>query len=389
MKRILAFVLLATLIFSFNSTAFAAESVSTKLRNVDISGEGPLNPDDVNLYCRYLLHFPDGEEDFTSSAITSNEILASCRVLSKEETGGFLCATYCLKEPLQLLPEKCKVTSICSVGEIIFVQYTTGDKVDVTASYDATGFHDLFVYYPDSDTAIYISRDSQIIYDHFLYGSYEEAYEDDVLVRDSTPNLRATESIKSNFSDTSAMIQDLKQSFPIINSNENFALLCPALGAYRAVRVNSSRANYMVVSANYRVFTISTAVSTIAYFLSLPAALAVTILTGIGIGITAAALIEEQVKLYSTGNFSYTGTKTGLVYDTTVYSQYVYVKRYSDNGSFAGGYDSQGVFRWVENNQSSAWYMENSGVAASAMNDYNWDVSLNGYCTNYSPTGFW
>lgn len=140
------------------------------------------------------------------------------------------------------------------------------------------------------------------------------------------------------------------------------------------------RNDYVKVSASFRDFAVTTAVSVIATYLVVPVAAACEVLTWMGIAYSATRLIQEAVTLYKASEYDFEGAKYGRVFDELKYNALVNVKRYVGEGRFAGGYTSSGVFEWVESRVCSALQYSNGAVATTAAEMYNDALVRYGYC---------
>lgn len=340
---------------------------------------------------KYLFrHDSQMKERNSRNSVTSADIAALCTPTKEQQIGGINCTELQLANYSNFLPECSVLRCVSLIGNAVHIDYVAKDGQELSFSYDTNGLNDFCIYDPATDCALAVSRYGETVYENFRQGQAALTYDTEAVAKSSADSPGTRASAKSNFSSQAALLNDLKSNFPIITSTDNFSKFSSSVGAYRDVAVFTGRTNYVIKTAAWDTFVETTAISVITLFLGggLTTPVTILILTGIGVGISAAQTILDQVDLYASANYTFTGTKRASVYDTTIYNDYVIVNTLSGSGTFAGGYNSNGQFQWIINNPCTVLNNDDNSLATSAMSAYDWDISLNGYCT-YTPTGFY
>ena len=95
--------------------------------------------------------------------------------------------------------------------------------------------------------------------------------------------------------------------------------------------------------------------------------------------------IQSAVTLCRSAEYSYQGSYIGSVYDTVTLNKYVKMTWQHSTGKYAGGYDSNGNFTWIESLPASALQVNPSSIADTAAYNYNAELVLYGIIVNYYP----
>lgn len=338
---------------------------------------------------KYLLPQTEGLNSVTTNNGTAaSDIVKLCRPVETQSIGGVACTKFQMDDFKDYYPECNQLRSISQLGNKFYIEYISRDGQELAFSYDANGLSDCCIYDPGTDRALFFSRYEQIVYENFRNGEAVSSISNNT---PQTADVQITSvGTKSNFSSDAEMLSDLKDHFPVITETETFNKRSTAVSGLREVLVYTGRLNYVKLSAAWRSFAASTAVSVVALFLGGPVnvTIAAVILTSLSVGISANSTIMDAVALYGSANYSFVGAKRVSVYDTTVYNDYVIVDSFTGSGRFAGGYNSSGEYQWIVNSQCSVLEKDNNALATSAMSSYDWNVAVNGYCT-FTPTGFY
>lgn len=430
MKKVLIISMVICLISNISSTAFAGTSSNLneceKMTGyVDITQKRTICADEILNYdkfkiCQPMSTFNKNVFGITESEPTKNSVLQYCSLNKSKRVGSHTISTYTL-ENFNLLPECKKIVEITAVDDILYIQYHSKDGKEIILSYSDKGIVDLTIYDAATDKLTYISENEKSETLNFRNGSYylisEEDYESVKLflndnneaslpanfyvtesedgvrvIEEKSPTMQAERNALSNigtmasntgyrgFQTQSAVLADLKSHFPILDTTSTFIRNCPYLSDDITVKVQTVRNDYVKVSASFRDFAVTTAVSVIATYLVVPVAAACEVLTWMGIAYSATRLIQEAVTLYKASEYDFEGAKYGRVFDELKYNALVNVKRYVGEGRFAGGYTSSGVFEWVESRVCSALQYSNGAVATTAAEMYNDALVRYGYC---------
>ena len=152
-----------------------------------------------------------------------------------------------------------------------------------------------------------------------------------------------------------------------------------------SIKVKQSMNHYVREKFNAKSFVANTTLSIITAYLGLPMTSTVKVLTGLGIGISTANAIKTGVKLYKSASYTYSASKEGYAYDTTVHKKDVKVYFNSNKGKLHGGYNSNGVFTWIDYQHATALDVSNNKIIDKTSYNYNADILDNGMCDLYYP----
>ena len=433
MKKVFSMGIVICMMLTMIVPAFANQLNEEKLEiasgYVDISRTEEASPAEIVLAEKYKATAFTPTEAYLTNAVSLSEkeqLLTFCTEISRTQIGDTnLLIGYSERNLKTVLAECRSVTDVFQVNGILYISYVANDGKEVILSYSDSGFYDLCAYNSADDTAIYISQTEQkkyincrngtyyemteetleMIYSYIDRGDYEGLSQADgisviptnggYIIEEELPkkiplfsitneaNVTGTMTRSSAPTTDSELYQSLLDSWPMQNS-------VYTMGTTPASQVIVLRNNYIRIGADWEDFEKNSTLSAIATALAIASKDYVELLLqALGIAFSGNTLLEE-VRLCRSATYEFSSNKKGLVYDNTVYNDYVYVVQYSDRvGTFAGGFDPEGDFVWIYHAQSPTWNMSNQTVSSNAVSDYNWDVSLNGYCSSYNPSGFW
>lgn len=183
----------------------------------------------------------------------------------------------------------------------------------------------------------------------------------------------------------------LKSDFPQYSQKQVYTTTgtSTALGKSVSIRVYETRANYVKKSVNIANYGAGTLLSVIMTALGFNTVTPVAaILSSLGVAYTAASeagKLQSAANLCRTAKYSFTGNRRGDVYDSTRYNNYVKVIDLTSSGEFSYGYDKNGNYLWIVSMEPTCYNTNYSTIANDALKNYNWDVALNGFCSQYAP----
>ena len=366
---------------------------------------------------KYVLQVP-GSTDATK--ISATQILQLCEKEYTDENGYDIYKAEQLKEYLY----DCDViTEVSYNGEILYVQYKSGAN-EVTLAYNMAGLTELAVYNSESDAYFYSSTVETRVISDFRNGSYfqisDELLEEiDTLCEEGNWNaledydcvemiddsanfseegeefsqLSTAEPMPARamgFTSEAQMLANLKSNFPVQTGAVYLqdSMYSPILLKNFTVKVTGTRNAYTKISADWKGFAASTALSLVSSWLSLSASTTVSVLSAIGVAVQVVQGIQQIVSyasLYRSAKYRFSGGRDGYVYDTVTHQSYVHVVSYAGKGEYTGGYTSGGSFTWVISIVPTAYDYSYSQVANKALELYGKDVKANGGCTLYWP----
>lgn len=431
MKKALLQIISSLLVFTLIIAIFPAQALALERDTLDV-----LNVSDQVSYANtrestnlttlemkrnsvYTLQL-DGAID---SASVFDKVIESSEVIEHTVIGEFNVTKYTVDFVSQYL-YKCKSdVDVSKIDEVLYISYNTIDNKYVVMCYTTSGLRELCVYENDTDTAIYISENSNLKYNNFRYGQSislsDELIEEIFMlievgeieklqrtsgiqvIEDSDGNI-AIEPDLNYFSWNSgetiqtmaqapttdtALLNDLKTDFPMYTHKvlSSLSKYCSYLNAYRTVWATESRENYVKKSADWGTWAVGTAIALIAGALGVTGPVAATILTAAGIAISTGQTILQQATLARSAKYRFSADRYGVVYDTTVYDDPVCTLWYGDSGEFAGGYDSSGNFTWIVSESPSVYDGDTSEIMTSAMDAYNSCLIMYSSNTMYPP----
>lgn len=438
----------ALLVSMIPSIAFAESKgqIIGKTGFVDISRVTPLTDEEAERCMSYgVKNTADfgGTNRQSPTRINKEYVISFAEEINREEVAGVQCTEYACDNYRNFIPNCKKLREISGIGDLAYVSYIAEDGNEVTVSYSEKGMNDICVYNPVEDTAYFISDGEKSKYENFREGTYYKMSEEtsDLIqsyvekgdykglnelpnisviefsdgmryIEEIHPDVASVEGIMENdvnhldtvvpsittssatssvkgFTSTSALLKDLKSKFPTLDSTSSYTKSGSAVGKV-SVKVDTSRNNYVKVTASWKNFAVGVAITLVGTYLGISTMSAVEkILAAVGVAYSAAGTLKEAVELYKAAEYDFTGTRIGRAYDKTQYNAYVYVTKYSGKGRFAGGYDSKGNWTWIKSRTCSALDDKTAeSVANSTIAAYNNDVALNGVCSRYTPYGF-
>lgn len=113
--------------------------------------------------------------------------------------------------------------------------------------------------------------------------------------------------------------------------------------------------------------------------------LAVAVLTGAGIGISAADTLLSAIQLSKSEEYTFKGNRFGYAYDTTVWNKDVLVQVKKSDEKFTGGYNSSGKFTWIISTSPSAYDKSIDQWVNNVITYYNSDLVSKKGKTSFMP----
>lgn len=390
MLFVASFVCLLTPVYAVENTVTTIESDNFNYEN----GSETLSAVQAELYTQYEVNVPN-------MLVAVKPFVMSISTTTNSYTIGSHTVTIFQSNALHQYLYHCQeIEEISLIDENLNISYVTAEGIKVYLCYDNIHLLNKVVYFPDTDTAVIDSGATVTQSQHFLTAQScevsESQFQDcEVNLRDGssdvsdiTEDVCSTSSTASyGFTSEAAMLADLKKAFPVQENQTIYttSLYSYPVDSYLEVKVTQTRNTYVKKSADYRSFLASTAVTLIASYLSLPTTVAVTILTALGIGISAAQLVVDDITLYRSATYQFIGSRDGYVYDPISYQKFVHVVFHSNSGVFTGGYASDGTFTWVMSSVPAAYDYEPASIAQDAIGKYTQNILLDGYCSMYYP----
>lgn len=438
MKKIIAIVLMACLLVTMISPAFANQSVTgSDLQQPNYSkNSANLTTAECQSLEKYMaINFSECKAQLGNVGPRSEKsaLISLLTESSCETIGNSVLRIYDAQNLETIITECSKLKEVFQVNGYLYIRYSAKDGRDVMMSYSDTGLHEICVYDKTTDIAYYMlgnrksklfnfragshyeisSEKLDIIHSYLDAEDYEslaqlegirvipvdggyvieeehptESYviELDRTSQMSSHNTTSTISVTRTPQTNSELYSSLIEAFPMVTNRIQRFSTTPAS------EVIYSRNNYIQIDYGWEDFPVGSTLLTIAETLDIDFEEWVEVLlSALGIMFDAQENeLLENARIVNSATYEFTARKTGLVYDNTLYNDYVYVVQYSDRiGTFAGGFTRYGDFEWIYHAQSPTWNKTNAAVSATAIENYNWDVSLNGYCSAYNPSGFW
>lgn len=415
MRKIICIILCISMLTALSAPASAASAGNLQEDNIvftDHVVETQLTASDISAYDIYNVNIP--QNNLSGAQTFSDFITTSCVLISTEVVGGHTLKSYSSADDLlDYIPNCRTITAVSSIDNAVYVEYVALDNRMVTLCFGEHGLLHKTIYDSETDTAFYLDDVSGVRYENFRAGcSYEisDTYETEIntlVKKEDWESLSAMDDLSVSFSGDAVFIEPLATTRASIEGFTNESQLryhltvdsppytgtiklttykdCPALSKSVTIRVTEDRDTYTKKTASFQSFAAGTAVSLIAYFLDVPSLIAVRVLTFVGIAISLTQTILDAVTLYNSAIYTYSGARRGYVYDTTVYNKFVCCTVVAGTGEFAGGYNAEGVFDWIQLSVSNAYSHEETELADTAFYNYNADIVVNGYCATYFP----
>ena len=189
----------------------------------------------------------------------------------------------------------------------------------------------------------------------------------------------------------------ITSSFPIITSKvlSSKNVISSALQYYNKpdcnvyAKVIQKRNNYIQETFDLATFGATTALSIIGIYLGAGTTVVsqmcyyAGILTGL---VGTIQSIKEIADIAKDAKYTYTGEKSGYVYDKTVFNNDVKIITNIAQGTFDGGLLPNGQWAWIESPQSSAYSANDTTILNNCISNYNSAIWWGeGYCTQYLP----
>ena len=326
-------------------------------------------------------------------------------------------------EPLHFigLLNNCKeVKEVSQIGDIISVYYETLKEQEIMILYKDGMVVQKSVYDKGEDVLTVTFEDGEEVIENFrsssIYKTPQEILEcvEDAIENKDYDELKSIEGVSVNVVNDTMVIDYKPLEIDIANEyTERIAITPRAASSFVApetqfvpytkkvvatsykynstlnknvkISVKESMNSYVKEQADLRSFTVGTALSAIASYLSLPASTAVKVLTTLGVLNSAKDAITQTITLYKSASYIYTGAKEGYAYDTTVYNKDVKVYFNSSKGTLHGGYNSSGEFTWIDYKHATALDVSNNTIINKTSTNYNADILDDGICTVYYP----
>lgn len=381
--------------------------------------ERELSADEVSLYAKYDIDIPKLATASSMSNITNIEnILQFCNPTEEYSIDTMQITEYTSNALSQYLYECKSVEGLFSVDNVLYITYIASNGAEVYLCYNEHGLASQVIYFPENDKAIiqevgsigkqvdgfrtgYTSGVSDKLLseiDHAIdIRDYDFLNKVKMLTNNSSVYSERTPIYASaaklyGFRSDEEMLKNLKDNFPEIydydDDAKDFRIYSQWIDRTCDARVYQTRNNYIRITSNYSSFAAKTTINVIRAFLGvLENSTVIGILTRMGVGIISAAvpMIAEQVKLYNTARYRFTGGRDGYVYDQYGHEDYVHVVFDVNRGEFTGGYAPSGEFTWVMSLIPHGLQVTDESVANNAVDLYAKDVFANGYCTMYWP----
>lgn len=366
---------------------------------------------------------------------TRERIRSLCELQNTTVVGQHTFKDYTSKTLAEYIPMCSSISCIQESNNLLYVNYVSTDGKTVSLVYSDTGLHEKNIYDPTTDALMHETISAAEVRENFRAGiSYEMSDELEARVREliaaknwdalaaidgldvnvtdggiitvepqlDTPDTlpadiqlqssSLTRSSYEGFTNTAALLADLQSHFPSYTHSMKYGttVYCSALSQSLSARVYETRNEYTRKQANWETFSAGASLSVIGVFLGIMSGDVVsTILSSVGIAISAYDTIQQQVTLCNSAVFTYWGERLGYIYDPTVFNDYVRVIIYGGKGEFTGGYTSSGVFDWVHSGTSAAFGHSYYSIIDKVKSNYNSEIVMYGHCVNYYPASYY
>lgn len=370
------------------------------------------------------------------SLSTARERIRSlCELQNTSIVGQHAFKNYTSETLAEYIPMCSSISCIQESSKLLYVNYISTDGKTVSLVYSDAGLHEKNIYDPATDSLMHQTSSIAELRENFRKAiSYEMSDELECLIRDliaaknwdalstidgldiningngiitvepkldttstsqlgpSSQTSPQTRSGHEGFTSTSALLADLNSHFPAYTHSTKYAtsVYCNALSQTLSARVYETRNEYTKKTANWQVFGAGSSLSAIGIFLGIASLdIVSTIVSALGLTVSIYDTIQQQVTLYNSAVYTYWGERSGYIYDPTVYNDYVRVIIYGGKGEFTGGYTSSGVFDWVHSGVSAAFNHSYSSIIEKTKSNYNTEIVMYDYCTNYYPASYY
>lgn len=400
MKKLFAIVLAVCLITNATVPVLADDNIEATetVQYIDTTIVTDITEQEANLYTKYAASINSPTMlSASSETLTKDTILSCCEI--SDSTADEDVTKFTMANVEAVFPECKDLKNIVQMGSLLYVEYVSKDNAEVIAAYSENGFDHMVIYNEDIDTAVFISEYENVKYENFRNNIVfvEEPAETERINFETDDFDNAMASPRdisdrvSNFESEEELLGDLMDHFPTIEDTITYTRVSSELSTSVPVKVRTFRGNYEIIDFNYREFIVGKMISVVAAYLGVAGDVAQFVVEVLGGLVSDAGELLTEVVLYNRVDVDYTYSKIGLVYDSTMYDDYVYVVRHTGHGEYSGGYDSEGEWRWIGANSSSVENdnITNADVADEAIDDYDWDLALNGYCASFNTVGFW
>lgn len=308
-----------------------------------------------------------------------------------------------------------EITDISLSNGKLYIFYIGLNEEHVILCYNENGMCERNIYDEKTDLAILTSAGQAYLYKDFRKGSYYEMNDAMIAQIDELRNEERWEEIdnisgiqviclsdgthviepEQDALPTSAgatsqaqLLADLKESFPSYTKKyiKGYSKYCDALDSHVFVSIYESRDGYTRETVASRFFDIGSTVASIGSYLSISKLSNLYGLLGaLGVLYDVNDLLLEAVTLYRSAIYSYSFTRYGYAFDSTVYNKNVRVVEHGSGGKFTGGYDANDDFVWVKSLVPTAENYGYDSIANTTIYNYNADIAMHQYCITYYP----
>lgn len=364
MKKIICFLLVFSILLPTFSTVFASDeiqpTVDSGITIQDNSRTVSASKSQVTTAQAYDMDLSSIPVPATSSQSTVRDmILSLCELQSTQSVGQHTFKDYTSETLAEHIPMCSSLSCIQESNNLLYVNYISSDGKTVSLVYSDAGLHEKNIYDPSTDSLIHQTVSVAEVYENFRTAiSYEMSDELEDLVREliaaqnwdalaaidgldinvtddgivtvepqlDTPDaLQADLSLQSyaqtrssyeGFTNTAALLADLKSHFPSYTHSMKYGttVYCSALSQSLSARVYETRNDYTKKNANWQTFSAGASVSLISAFLGIVSGdMVSTILSSVGIAISAYDTIQQQVTLYRSAVYTYWGERLGYI----------------------------------------------------------------------------
>lgn len=406
MKKLVSLILCVALVFSFAAPALAANTIDVEPQAISLTAA------QQDIYARY--EATTAGTAYADISLTKQALAGLCTQISTTTVNGKN-YTDCLPSvALQnLLPYCARIQYVTVTDAFLYICYTASDNKTIILCYSDEGLDHMALSGSEKDSVLLIENSTLKTYLPNVEtlqlteeqkrkinllaneGKYEAIDEiDGIHVSQTEAGLLIEPEIitsvsASTLSNKELLYEALQNDFPQYSKQTKFteSRYCSALSKNVSITVKEDRNTYITKDgAVWRKFEEDAQLSIISTFLDLPITETAMILTTIGVTISAIETIQNAVNVYKSAKYSYHSARYGYALDTTTYNnRYVRVVEYHATGEFAGGYDTNGIFRWIISETPTTERYSYSQISQTTISNYNADVTINGACTLYYP----